>query len=42
MLISGFIENAEELDIVMPMYDLLEYSDNYSITLRILLNYYRD
>ena len=26
----------------MLMYYLLEYSDNYSITLRILWNYYRD
>ena len=23
------IDNAEELDVVMPMYDLLEYSKNY-------------
>ena len=27
-----FIDNAEDLDIVMPMYNLLEYSDNYSMT----------
>ena len=26
------IENAEDLDIVMPMYNLLEYSKNYSKT----------
>ena len=26
------IENAENLDIVMPMYNLLEYSKNYSKT----------
>ena len=26
----------------MPMYNLLEYSDNYSITSRRLWNYYRD
>ena len=26
----------------MPMYDLLEYSDNYSMTSRNLWNYYRD
>ena len=25
-------ENAEDLDIVMPMYSLLEYSKNYSKT----------
>ena len=29
---STFIDNAEDLDIVMPMYNLLEYSDNYSMT----------
>ena len=26
---NTFIDNAEDLDIVMPMYNLLEYSDNY-------------
>ena len=26
----------------MPMYNLLEYSDNYSMTSRSLGNYYRD
>ena len=26
------IDNAEDLDIVMPMYNLLEYSKNYSKT----------
>ena len=25
-----FIDNAESLDIAMPMYNMLEYSDNYS------------
>ena len=41
--ISGvLIENAEDLDIVMPMYNLLEYSKNYSKTSRSLWNYYRD
>ena len=25
---SAFIDNAEDLDIVMPMYNLLEYSQN--------------
>ena len=24
------IDNAEYIDIVMPMYNLIEYSDNYS------------
>ena len=37
-----FIDNAEDLDIVMPMYNLLEYSDNYSMTSGSLWNYYRD
>ena len=39
---NTFIDNAEDLDIVMPMYNLLEYSDNYSITSRSLWNFYRD
>ena len=37
-----FIENAEDLDIVMPMYNLLEYSKNYRKTAGSLFNYYRD
>ena len=28
---NTFIDNPEDLDIVMLMYSLLEYSDNYSI-----------
>ena len=39
---NTFIDNAEGLDIVMPMYNLLEYSDNYSMTSVSLRNYYRD
>ena len=39
---NTFIENAKDLDIVMPMYNLLEYSDNYSMTSWSLWNYYRD
>ena len=39
---NTFIDNAEDLDIVMPMYNLLEYSDNYSVTSGSLWNYYRD
>ena len=27
---NTFIDNAEDLDIVMPVYNLLEYTDNYS------------
>ena len=37
-----FLENAEDLDIFMLMYNLLEYSDHYSMTLGSLWNYYRD
>ena len=37
-----FIENAENLDIVMPMYNLLEYSKNYSMASGSLWNYYRN
>ena len=36
------IEDADELDIVMPMYNLLEYSKNYRKTIGLLYNYYRD
>ena len=36
------IENAEDLDIVMLMHNLLEYSKNYSETSVSLWNYYRD
>ena len=36
------VENAEDLDIVMPMYNLLEYSKNYSKTCASLWNCYRD
>ena len=39
---NTLIDNAEDLDIVMPMYILLEYSKNYSKTTRSLWNYYRD
>ena len=39
---NTFLENAENIDIVMPMYNLLEYSDNFSITSGSLWNYYRD
>ena len=36
------IDNAEDLDIVMPMYNLLEYGKNYSKTTGSLWDYYRD
>ena len=39
---NTLIENAEDLDIVMPMYNFLEYSKNYIKTTGSLWNYYRD
>ena len=39
---NTFIDNAEDLDIGVPMYNLLEYSNNYSMTSGSLWNYYRD
>ena len=36
------IKDADDLDIVMPMYNLLEYSKNYRKTIGSLYNYYRD
>ena len=36
------IDNAEDLDVVMPMYNLIEYSKNYRKTTGSLWNYYRD
>ena len=39
---NKFIDNAEDLDIVMLMYNLLEHSDNYSMASRIMWNYFRD
>ena len=36
------IEDADDLDIVMSMYNLLEHSKNYRKTIRLLYNYFRD
>ena len=36
------VDNAKDIDIVMPMYNLIEYSDNYAKTLRILWQYCLD
>ena len=36
------IDNAKDLDIVMPMYNLIEYSDNYSKTSESLWQYCKD
>ena len=39
---NTLIDNAEDLDIVMPMYNLLEYSKNYRKATGSFWNYYRD
>ena len=39
---NELIEDAEDLDVVMPMYNLLEYSKNYRKTIGSFYNYYRD
>ena len=39
---NTLIDNAEDVDTVMPMYIFLEYSNNFSMTSRSLWNYYRD
>ena len=36
------IDNAEDLDVVMPMYNLLQYSKNYKKITGSLWNYHRD
>ena len=36
------IDNAHDIDIVMPVYNLIEYSDNYSKTSGRLWQYYKD
>ena len=36
------INNAKDIDIVMPMFNLTEYSDNYSTTSGNLRQYYRN
>ena len=38
---NTLVDNTEDLDIVMPMYDLLECSDIYSMRSGSLWNYYR-
>ena len=39
---NELIEDAEDLAIVMPIYNLLEYSKNYKKIIGSLYNYYRD
>ena len=36
------IDNAKYIDVVMPMHNLIEYSDNYPKTSESLWQYYRD
>ena len=36
------VDNAEGIDIIMPMYNLIEYSDNYSKTSGTLSQYCKD
>ena len=39
---STLIDDAKDLDMAMQMYDLLEYSNNYSMASGSLWNYYSD
>ena len=39
---NTLIYNVEDPDLVIPMYSLLKYSDNYSMTLVSWWNYHRD
>ena len=39
---NTFIDNAGDLDVIMSIYNLLEYSEKYSMTSGSLWNYYRD
>ena len=36
------VDNAKDIDIVVPMYKFVEYSDNYLKTSGSLWQYYRD
>ena len=36
------VDNAKDINIVMPMYNLIEYCDNYSKTYRRLWQYCKD
>ena len=39
---NTFLDNTEDLDIIIPIYNLLKYTKNYSKTTGTLWNYYRD
>ena len=36
------VENAEDLDVIVPMYNLLQYSKGYKKETGSLWNYYKD
>ena len=36
------VDNAKDIDIIMPMYNLIEYGDNYAKTTGSLWQYFRD
>ena len=36
------IDNYQDIDIIMPMYNLIEYGDNYAKTFGSLWQYYKD
>ena len=36
------IDHAKDIDVLMPMYNLIEYNDSYSKTSGIFWQYYRD
>ena len=36
------VDDAQETDVVVPVYNLIEHSDNYSNTFRSLWQYFRD
>ena len=40
--INTQLDNAKDIDIVMPMYNLIEYSDNYAKTTGSLWQYCKD
>ena len=35
------VDNAKDIDILLPLYNLVEYNDNYLNTTRSLLQFYR-
>ena len=42
MINNTQVDDAHDIDVVMPMYNLIEYSDRYSKPSGILLQYCRD